>query len=72
MQVTPDRRHVSFMRSYPNLIPLNAPAVKAITEAVRPYPFEAMYGAFAGRTIKSNGAGVVAQSLRRYIRAIES
>jgi hypothetical protein len=71
MQVTPDRRHVSFMRSFPNLIPLNAPAVRRIVEAVRPYRFEALYGAFAGRTIRSAGADAVEQSLTRYVRAIE-
>jgi hypothetical protein len=72
MQVTADRQHVSFMRSYPNLIPLNAQVVEGIAEAVRPYRFEAIYGAFAGRTIESDGSRVVARSLERYVRAIES
>lgn len=71
MQVAPDRRHVSFMRSYPNLIPLDKRGATAIVDAVRPCRFEAVYGGFAGRTIKSNGLRAVEMSLDRYIRAIE-
>ncbi|MFB2563093.1 MBL fold metallo-hydrolase [Rhizobium sp. IMFF44] len=70
MQVTMDRRFVSFMRSYPNLIPLDAKAVTAISEAVRSYRFEAIYGAFPGRTVESDGNGVVERSAQRYIKAI--
>lgn len=71
MQVTLDRRYVSFMRSYPNLIPLHARTVKGIAEAVRPHRFDAIYGAFAGRTIKSDGQRAVERSLDRYVRAVE-
>jgi len=71
MQVTLDRQYVSFMRSYPNLIPLNAKTVKGISEAVRPYRFEAIHGAFTGRTIETDGSRVVERSMERYIRAIE-
>jgi hypothetical protein len=71
MQVTPDRQFVSFMRSYPNLIPVNTATVKRITAAVRPYRFEAIYGAFPGRTIKRNGSQIVERSSERYISAIE-
>jgi len=72
MQVALDRKYVSFMRSFPNLIPLDARAVRAIVAAVQPYRFEALYGAFSGRTIKSNGQHIVQQSVDRYIRAIDS
>lgn len=70
MQVVPDRRHVSFMRSYPNLIPLNAGTAKKIAAAVQPYAFEAIYGAFEGRTISSDGRRAVERSLDRYLHAI--
>ncbi|MGV1795113.1 MBL fold metallo-hydrolase [Rhizobium sp. A37_96] len=72
MQVTMDRRYVSFMRSYPNLVPLNAKAVKAIAQAVRPYRFEAIYGAFPGRTIENDGNRIVERSAERYLEAIAS
>ena len=70
MQVTMDRQFVSFMRSYPNLVPLDAKAVTAISEAVRPYRFEAIYGAFPGRTIEIDGNRVVERSTERYLKAI--
>ncbi|NTJ61941.1 MBL fold metallo-hydrolase [Agrobacterium rhizogenes] len=72
MQVTMDRKFVSFMRSYPNLIPLAPRAVTAISEAVRPYRFEAIYGAFPGRTVESDGSRVVERSAERYLKAIAS
>lgn len=69
MQVVPDRR-VSFMRSYPNLIPLNAGRVDRIVSAVAPLRFDAIFGAFDGRTIRSGAKEAVEHSGRRYIEAI--
>src|SRR5437867_5424059 len=40
IQVVSDRNWVSFMYSYPNLIPLNAPAVERIVQSVEPFAFE--------------------------------
>jgi len=71
MQVTLDRSYVSFMRSFPNLIPLNAGTVRGIGEAVRPFRFDAIYGGFPGRTIKRDGSPVVERSVARYIAALE-
>ena len=39
-----DRRYVTFMRSYPNLIPLSAAAVRRIVAAVEPFAFDRIYG----------------------------
>ena len=70
LQVVPDRRHVSFMRSYPNLVPLSAPVVQRIVDRLRPYPYDRIYGAFADRTISTGGEAAVARSAERYIAAI--
>jgi len=70
LQVVPDRRHVSFMYSYPNLIPLNGAAVRQIANAVAGFRFDRVYGAFAGRVIGSGGRGAVERSVERYLRAI--
>jgi len=72
LQVVPDRAHVSFMRSYPNLIPLNAPAVRRVAAAVEPYDFDTVFGAFPGRTIATGGKQAVRRSAERYIRAISA
>jgi glyoxylase-like metal-dependent hydrolase (beta-lactamase superfamily II) len=70
LQVTQDRCFVSFMRSYPNYIPLNRAAVERIGAAVAPYPFERVFGAFAHRNILQDGKAAVARSIERYLAAI--
>jgi glyoxylase-like metal-dependent hydrolase (beta-lactamase superfamily II) len=70
IQGLPDRRWVSFMYSYPNLIPLPAPAVRRIADSVAPFAFDRLYGAFVGRQVKSDARGAVLRSAERYIRAI--
>src|SRR4030095_15118494 len=42
-------RHVSFMWSYPNLIPLSAAKVRRIAEILEPFAFDAVYGAVSAR-----------------------
>lgn len=70
LQVAPDRRHVSFMRSYPNLIPLSAAVVERIVARLAPYEFDRIYGAFAEREILQDAAAAVRRSAERYIRAV--
>lgn len=70
LQVAQDRRFVSFMRSYPNYIPLNRTAVERIGAAVAPYPFERIFGAFAHRNVLQDGKAAVARSIDRYLAAI--
>ena len=70
LQVVPSG-HVSFMWSYPNLIPLSAAKVRKIAEILEPFAFDAVYGAFSGRgQIDANGKQVVADSVARYIARI--
>jgi hypothetical protein len=69
--VVQDRRYVSFMRSYPNLIPLNASAVHGIVEAVEPFTFDRIYGAWPDSVVQSNARESVARSADRYVRAIQ-
>jgi hypothetical protein len=67
LQVVPSG-HVSFMWSYPNLIPLSAAKVQGIADMLEPLAFDAVYGAFSGRgQIDANGKKVVAASVARYI-----
>jgi glyoxylase-like metal-dependent hydrolase (beta-lactamase superfamily II) len=70
LQVTPDRKYVSFMYSYPNYIPLPAPAVQRIAAVLEPFAFERVYGAFWGLVIEQDGKEVVRRSVERYLRAI--
>ena len=70
LQVVPDRRYVSFMYSYPNLIPLPAPAVRHIESVVAPYAFDRVYGAWWDRVVESDGKACVERSAARYLAAI--
>ena len=70
IQVVPDRRFVSFMWSYPNYIPLDARTVRRIVNAVEPYEFDRIYGAFPKMTVTQDGKESVRRSAERYLRAI--
>jgi hypothetical protein len=69
--VVSDRRYVSFMYSYPNLIPLPAKRVRQVVAAVEPFQFERIYGAWWDRVVESDAKAAVARSTERYLKAIE-
>jgi hypothetical protein len=69
--VAPDRKHVSFMRSYPNMLPLPPRAVRRVASALEPYAFERVYAAFWGRAISEDGKRAVMRSAERYCRWVE-
>ena len=63
-----DRRSVSFMRSYPNLIPLGASDVRRIVAAVEPLPYDRIYGNPGwDKLIDSGGPEAVKRSAARYL-----
>jgi hypothetical protein len=71
VQLIPDRSYVSFMRSYPNIIPLSAPAVARIGAMLEPLAFDVLYGAFFERVIPKGGKAAVKRSVARYIAIIQ-
>jgi glyoxylase-like metal-dependent hydrolase (beta-lactamase superfamily II) len=70
VQVIPDRTHVGFMYSYPNLIPLPEAAVDRIAAALEPFDYEVIYGAWWDRVVRRDAKEVVRRSARRYRRAL--
>jgi hypothetical protein len=70
IQVVPDRKHVSFMYSYPNYIPLSMAAVERIVQAVEPFEFDRIYGGFWDMVIDKDGKQIVKNSAERYFLAI--
>jgi len=70
MQVASDRRYVSFMYSYPNMIPLNKRAVERIINAVEPYGFDRIYGGWWDTHVV-DAKNALKVSAERYIKAIE-
>ncbi|WP_160712255.1 MBL fold metallo-hydrolase [Chitinophaga solisilvae] len=69
IQVSTDRKTVSFMYSYPNNVPLNAAEIRTIHEAVQPLDYTAMYGAF-GKYILSGARDAMDFSVKRYLQHI--
>jgi hypothetical protein len=72
-QVAMDPKWVSFMYSYPNMIPLNATAIRRIKATLAAYTFDRLYGAFPQRgkgVVASDANAVVSRSADRYLRAI--
>jgi hypothetical protein len=67
IRVNQDRTTVSFMRSYPNLMPLSPRSVRKVAAAVEPLAFDRIYGGFDGELIRSGGAEAVQFSAQRYI-----
>jgi glyoxylase-like metal-dependent hydrolase (beta-lactamase superfamily II) len=70
LQVTMDRKYVSFMRSYPNMWPLSRAAVERIVAAVAPFDYDRIYGAWWDRHIEADAKAAVARSLDRYFTAL--
>jgi hypothetical protein len=65
LQANPDRGTVTFLRSYPNRIPLSPAVVQRIARAVTALPFDRLYDNF-GRTIEAGAAAAVSRSADRY------
>ncbi|HBZ11678.1 MAG TPA: hypothetical protein DEO65_17740 [Bacillus bacterium] len=70
IQVVADTNWVSFMYSYPNLIPLPASKVKELANRVNDLHFDRLYNAFQKAVIK-NAHEAVQRSAKRYINALE-
>lgn len=68
--VVNDRKHVSFMWSYPNLLPLGPRDVRAIAMALQPFAFDMMLGNFFESVIRTGAKQAFEQSVARYLSAI--
>lgn len=70
IQVVADQDWVSFMYSYPNLIPLPASKVGDIASRVEGLTFDRIYNAFH-KIVSKNAGEAVQRSAKRYIDALE-
>lgn len=69
-QVCSDRRHVSFMYSYPNYIPVDGNTVRGIVRKLEPHKFAKLYGAWPGFVVSGDPKLALRRSAERYLRAI--
>ena len=66
-QVVSDRRYVSFMRSYPNLIPLPPAEVARIAGVLAGLRFDRIYAGFWDAHVREDAQAAVQRSAARYI-----
>jgi hypothetical protein len=69
-QVATDRRHVAFMYSYPNYMPMPPSAVKGMRARLAGYDFEDVFGYTWGRNIIGGGRAAVDASFDRCLAAL--
>ena len=71
VQVAADLDRVSFLWSYPNMMPLSATTVRRIADTLAAWKFDRIYGAFPNRQVMSGGARVVERSAARYVELLK-
>ena len=68
----PGGKWVSFMYSFPMLIPLPAREVERIAAALEPWEYDRIYGGWWGNVVPSDAKEVVRRSAERYARAVSA
>ena len=58
---------MSFMWSYPNLIPLDEATVQDIARRVERFAFDRIYGGWWGRIVVADGPAAIRRSADRYV-----
>ncbi len=73
IQATPGEGWVSFMYSYPMMIPLPAGQVARIRDTVQSWPsqFEHLYGGWFGKAVGADAKAVVLRSADRYVGVLD-
>ena len=69
-RVNSDRKSFTFMRSYPNSIPLSQNGVRAIGAALAPFQFDRVYSHFFDLVIATGAKPILQASIERYAAAI--
>ena len=71
VQVTPGADGVSFMWSYPNMLPLPGAVVQDMVRRLGEIRFNRLYGAFAGKNIPSDASAIVQRSGEKYLACLK-
>jgi hypothetical protein len=71
IDVVQDTRWVTFMYSYPNLIPLPGETVLQMAAKLEPWEFDRIVGAWWGRVVRTDAKAAVRRSAERYAAALQ-
>jgi hypothetical protein len=69
-RVNLDRKSFTFMRSYPNNIPLSEKGVRAIGAALGPFQFDRVYSHFFDLVMPRGAKRILEEPIERYVAAI--
>ena len=67
LYLSPSKRHLAVMYSYPNRIPLPASEVKRVKQRLEEIPFDALYGFYSYQNLTENVKEILEKSLQRYL-----
>jgi glyoxylase-like metal-dependent hydrolase (beta-lactamase superfamily II) len=70
LMVVPDRRYVSFMYSFPNLVPLPPQSIRQIVDRLADFQYDRIYSGWFGSVLSSNAKENVTYSADRYISSV--
>jgi len=70
LQVVADPHRVTFLWSYPNMIPLSATTVRRMADVLKQIPIDRVYGFSVGRQIVRDGGAAIEHSAQRFIRLL--
>lgn len=70
LQVVANPCRVSFMYSYPNLLPLSAATVRRIADTLQQWRVDRVYGFNVGRQVLERGGAAIERSARRYVELL--
>jgi len=70
LQVVADPKRVTFLWSYPNMIPLAARTVRRMADALSHWRIDRLHGFTTGREITEGGSEAIAHSAQRYIELL--
>jgi glyoxylase-like metal-dependent hydrolase (beta-lactamase superfamily II) len=65
--ISPSKRHVSVMYSYPNFIPVALSEIKRINGIMADVPFDTLIGAFDNQKISPNAKDILNASFAKYL-----
>jgi glyoxylase-like metal-dependent hydrolase (beta-lactamase superfamily II) len=68
--VTPGEDRVSFVYSAPVRLPLAAPGVQGIVDALAPFAFDRIYGGWWSPVVRGDGKRILERSAARYIELL--
>jgi hypothetical protein len=64
--ISPNKKHISVMYSYPNFIPVKISEIKRINQSMQNVNFDSLIGAFDNQSINADAKSILHTSFERY------